>query len=176
MAGDLNALRRTIRLGDLARGPVSLSLAADAPDRAAIAADLGLIGLSRLEASIRVRPWMDGAEITGRLNATVTQECGVTLDPFESDINADIRLHMVPAGSPNAPDETGELELDPEADDPPDVMTGPEIDLGAVVIEHLALSLDPFPRKPGAVFEPPPAESIPSPFSVLKGLKSQDES
>ena len=176
MAGPLTNLHQTLRLGDLARGPASLALSADEAERKAIARDLGLIDLSRLEATIRVRAWMDGAEITGRLRATVTQECGVTLDPFDSDIEADIRLHMVPQGSPHAPDEAGELELDPEADDPPDVMTGPEIDLGAVVIEHLALSLDPFPRKPGAEFEPPPAESVESPFSVLKGLKSQDES
>ena len=176
MAGALTPLHQTVRLGDLARGALTLSLAAEPTERAAIAADLGLIELGRLTARLLVRAWMDGAEITGRLSATVTQECGVTLDPFESEIEADIRLHVVPPGSPHAPDEAGELELDPEADDPPDVMSAPEIDLGDVVVEHLALSLDPFPRKPGAEFEPPPAEAVESPFSVLKGLKSQDES
>lgn len=136
---------------------------------------MDLIALERLEATLQVRPWMDGAEITGRLRGTVTQECGVTLDPFDSEVETDIRLHVVPQGSPHAPAETGELELDPDADDPPDVMTGPEIDLAAVVVEHLALSLDPFPRKPGAEFEPPPAAPAESPFSVLRGLGSKDE-
>ena len=39
------------------------------------------------------------------------------------------------------------------------------------VIEHLALEIDPFPRKPDAVFEPPATEEETSPFAVLKGLK-----
>jgi hypothetical protein len=39
------------------------------------------------------------------------------------------------------------------------------------LVEHLALDLDPFPRKPGAVFEPPPPEGPESPFAVLRVLK-----
>jgi hypothetical protein len=39
------------------------------------------------------------------------------------------------------------------------------------IVEHLALAIDPFPRKPGAEFEfTPPAEEE-SPFAVLKKLK-----
>jgi hypothetical protein len=68
-----------------------------------------------------------------------------------------------------APD--GEIELDLEADDPPDVLDGDVLDLGAYLVEHLALEIDPFPRKPGVAFEAPAEPAAPSPFDALKRLK-----
>jgi hypothetical protein len=63
------------------------------------------------------------------------------------------------------------LELDPEADDPPDEMVNERLPLGAYVVEDVSLAVDPFPRKPGAAFEAPDAASEPSPFAVLSQLK-----
>jgi uncharacterized metal-binding protein YceD (DUF177 family) len=63
------------------------------------------------------------------------------------------------------------MAVDPEADDPPDVLEDDVIDVAAYLVEHLALEIDPFPRKPGAEFEPPPEERPTSPFAVLQGLK-----
>ena len=76
------------------------------------------------------------------------------------------------AGSPE-PDGEGDVELDLEADDPPDVLDAETLDLARYLVEHLALALDPFPRKPGAVFEPPVGAEPESPFAVLKALKPE---
>ena len=44
-------------------------------------------------------------------------------------------------------------------EDAPDPLIGGAIDLGAIASEFLTLSLDPYPRKPGAIFtEPTPDE------------------
>jgi uncharacterized metal-binding protein YceD (DUF177 family) len=171
----MSSLHRRLRLNELGRSRQPVSLEADADDRRDVAKELGLIALISLRAELTVGPWLDGAEVNGRFEAEVTQECGVTLDPFDSPVSGDIQVRLVPAGSPYAPAEAGEIELDPEAEDPPDVLSGSEIDLGDVVIEQLALSLDPFPRKPGAEFEPPSADPVESPFAVLKSLKSKHE-
>ena len=81
----------------------------------------------------------------------------------------------VPAGSPHAPaDSAGEIELDLEAPDPPDVLGGEEIDLAAYLVEHLALEIDPFPRKPDVEFDYEPEVREESPFAVLKTLKDDD--
>jgi hypothetical protein len=77
----------------------------------------------------------------------------------------------VPNGSVHAPDPEAEVVIDLEADDPPDVLDGDSVDLGLYVVEHLALDIDPFPRRPGAVFEAPPALPETSPFAALKALK-----
>lgn len=165
-----------IRLSELARGAMKLRLEPDAAQRAEIAKRLGLEGLPALSAEILVKPWLDGAEITGRLDGVVEQICGLTLDPFEQPVDNEIEVRLVPAGSPNAPTESpqGEIEMDLETPDPPDVLEGEVIDLAEYVVEHLALVIDPFPRKPGAVFEPPEAEPEESPFAVLKRLKDKE--
>ena len=161
-----------VRLHELGRGPLSVELAPDAAERAKVAQDVGLESLPALTAKLTVTPWMDGAEITGRFHARVEQICAVSLDNFEHPLAGDIDLRVVPAGSPNAPVLTGgELEFDPDSPDPPDVLEGDAIDLAAYVVEHLALEIDPFARKPDVEFDYTPPDEPDSPFAVLKKLK-----
>lgn len=162
---------RSVKLHELARGPVRIDLEPDAVQRAEIARGLKLQGLPSLKVRVTVTPWLDGAEITGRLDAVVEQICGVSLEPFEAELSGDIDVRVVPAGSPHASSpEGGELELDPEGPDAPDVLDGDTIDVTAYVVEHLALEIDPFPRKPGATFDYEAPEEETSPFAALKAL------
>ena len=168
------AWNEVVTLSEAQRETVKRALVADAAARSRIARALGLEALERLEAEMRVAPWLDGVEVSGRWSARVGQVCGVTLEPFESDLEGEIHLKALPEGSAalGGPDEAGgELDLDPEADDPPDVLEGDRIDLGAYVVEDLALAVDPFPRKPGVAFEAPEQPGEPSPFAVLAKLK-----
>lgn len=166
---------QVVRLHELGRGAVTLKLAPDAADRAKIAHDLGLQSLPALTAEVTVRPWLDGAEIVGRFKAVVEQLCSLSLEPFEQPLDGTLEVRLAPAGSPSAPAEAGgggEIELDPDAPDPPDVLEGDAIDVSAYVVEHLALEIDPFPRKPGAAFDYEAPTKEESPFSVLKNLKT----
>lgn len=167
---------RPIRLSEIARGALDLTLEPDEAARAAIARHVGLRSLPALKARLHVRPWLDGAEIGGRLEARVEQVCSISLEPFEQPLVAEVDIRVVPQGSPNTPTyeaEGGEMLLDSEAPDPPDVLDGEEVDLAAYVIELLSLELDPFPRKPGATFDYQPPEGDDSPFNVLKQLKDR---
>lgn len=167
---------RIVKLGEL---PVALSLDADEAVRKALAKELNLAGLDLLTGEIRVTPWMDGAEISGHWQAAATLTCGISLEPFEERYDEAMLIRAVPptsvlAAPPEAgPD--GDIELDIEADDPPDVLEGDAIDVAAYLVEQLALALPAFPRKPGAVFEPPPPEEPPSPFAVLLQLKPKED-
>ncbi|MBS0409249.1 MAG: DUF177 domain-containing protein [Proteobacteria bacterium] len=153
--------------------PLKVTLTADEATRAAIAKTVAVEKVGALSAALSLQPWLDGAELTGRLKATITQISGISLDPFDTEISDPILVRMVPAGSPNAPTAPdGEVEIDLDADDPPDVIAGDSIDLAHYVIEHLALAIDPFARKPGEEFEPPPDDSPASPFAVLAALKA----
>ncbi|MDB5483625.1 MAG: hypothetical protein JWO83_4678 [Caulobacteraceae bacterium] len=153
------------------RGPERrLTLEAGPEARAQIARDLDLEDVQRLGASIVVRPWLDGMEIEGRVEALVTRLCGVTLDPFDVVIEELLKIRLVPEGSPNAPQAEGEIVVDLEAEDPPDEAPGEGADPSAYVVEALALALDPFPRKPGVVFEQPEEKDPISPFAVLADL------
>jgi hypothetical protein len=165
----------SVTLGRMGRG-LDLRLEPDADARREIAKILNLVSLDSLDAEIFLRPWMDGAEISGLIRARVTQVCSVSADEFEEPVEARFSLRVLPADSENtSPDEHGDLALDPEGDDPPDVLEAETIDVSAYVVEHLALALDPFPRKPGAVFQPPAEPVDLSPFAALKALKADPE-
>jgi hypothetical protein len=167
------AWRRIVRLHELARGPLTLQLEPDAAERAQVAHQLGLESLPSLKAEVTVRPWLDGAELAGRFEAVVEQLCSLTVEPFEQPLRASFEVRLAPAVGVGAPqDDAVDVELDLDAPDPPDVLEGDAIDVAAYVAEHLALELDPFPRKPGAEFayEPPSKEE--SPFAVLRNLKA----
>jgi uncharacterized metal-binding protein YceD (DUF177 family) len=161
-----------VRLSELGRGPDPYRLQPDEGQRARIAEVLGLAALPAFSGEARLAPWHDGAEVQGRWTARVTYVCGLTLEPFDADLTGEFTVRAVPPSSPAAaPAPEGEVELDLEAEDPPDVIEGETVDLAHYLVEDLALALDPFPRKPGAVFEPPPAAGPDSAFAVLKRLK-----
>ncbi len=163
-----------VRLADVPSGPADRRLTADEAARRRIAEALGLDDLLSLTADVRLTPWLDGVRLSARWDAKVLQTCGVTLEPFETDLRGEFEVSAVPEGSAAAPDQEavgGEIALDPDAPDPPDVLEEDRIDPAAYVVEHLVLEVDPYPRKPDAVFEAPEAESEASPFAVLGALK-----
>ena len=161
-----------VALGDARRG-ASLQLAADDAARAAIAKALDIESLESLEADVDLSEWLDGVRIDGGWRARIVQICGVSLEPFPSALEGEFTVRAVPTGSLHAPAADAEIVVDLDADDPPDVLEGGLVDLGGYVVEHLALEIDPFPRKPDAVFEPPEAPAELSPFAVLRGLKPE---
>jgi hypothetical protein len=168
------AWREVVTLSEAQRATVRRTLEADGATRERIAKALGLDDLLSLEAEMRVSPWLDGAQIDGRWRARMRQTCGVSLEPFDSDLEGELHVRALPQGSAalGGPDEAGgELDLDPESEDPPDVLSDDKIDLGAYVVEDLSLAIDPFPRKPGVEFQAPEQPGEPSPFAVLAKLK-----
>ncbi len=187
MSRDIFVWPQPIRLVEAARftpsQPLIRELEADEAARARLARALDLVGIERLQARLAVSGWFDGLQIEGRWSARIVQTCGVSLEAFDTELSGDLFVRVVPAGSPHAAvdagdgdDEPGELVFDLEADDPPDVLESDAADLGAYVIEHLALAIDPFPRKPGAAFEPPTPSAEISPFAKLKAWKGGGDS
>ena len=78
----------------------------------------------------------------GRLQARVVQTCVVSLEDFPAEIDETFRARFVPAGEESD-------DPDPEADDEIGYAGG-VLDLGEAAAEQLALTLDPYPRAPGA--------------------------
>lgn len=157
-----------VRLDQIGQG-LQRHLTADEAARARIAADLDLAGLSRLEADVEIKPAGAGWRLKGQLTADLVQTCGITLEPLPSQVEQAFSVDLIRA-SEFEPSED-EFDADPDAPDGPDVVEDGGVDLAAYVAEHLALAIDPWPRKPGAVFEAPEGPTEPSPFDVLRELK-----
>jgi Large ribosomal RNA subunit accumulation protein YceD len=113
--------------------------------------------------------------VTGRVRARIGQTCVVSLDPIENDIDEAIDLIFAPPEQiPQLAalvDEAAESEV--EIPDPPEPIVDGVIDLGRLATDALFLGIDPYPRKPGAVFEPVIEAADPEdhPFAALKALQ-----
>jgi hypothetical protein len=160
---------RPLAVSDIFSGGRTIRITTDERERAEVARILSVPGVASLEAKLDVTPFgKDGLSVAGEIHAHLTQTCSVTFDGFDSDVVAPVDIRFSPDGrDPNAGFDPAEL-ADPEAQDPPDRLVGGRIDLADVVIEFLALALDPYPRKPGAVFSEGPGEKPDSPFAALK--------
>jgi uncharacterized metal-binding protein YceD (DUF177 family) len=152
----------------------SFALIADERTRAAIAKLAGLRALPRLEAHFELMPrGRDRLHVTGTIAATVGQDCVVTLEPIDSEIEEPVDLVFAPPAAPTIVEEEGaRIEVTPV--DAPEPLIGGSIDLGAIASEFLMLAIDPYPRKSGVVFEPPAKETdTGGPFAALAALKKK---
>jgi uncharacterized metal-binding protein YceD (DUF177 family) len=160
-----------VAVTDIPQSGRRFELRADERTRAAVASLTGLRTVARLEAQFEVRRHgADGLHVTGTVSATVGQFCVVSLEPIESEIEEGIDLVFVPGA------ESGHAAGVAGAEEGPEPLVDGRIDLGAIATEFLVLGIDPHPREPGVVFEPPAIEDDPAahPFAALAALKKGD--
>jgi hypothetical protein len=151
-------------------------LEADAATLAAIAETGDLREVLSAQASLDVTPKNGGrVHVTGRVRARIGQTCVVTLEPIENAIDEPVdQIFAPPEQIPQLADLVDEAaESDAEIPDPPEPIENGIIDLGRLATDALYLAVDPYPRKPDAVFEPlvEPADPEDHPFAALKALK-----
>jgi hypothetical protein len=149
---------------------------ADAAVRAALAELAGVREILAVSASLDVSPGGGGRfHVGGRVKARIGQTCVITLDPIENDIDELIDLIFAPREQipelSDLVDDAAEGEV--EIPDPPEPIENGVIDLGRVATDAFFLGIDPYPRRPGAVFEPAvvAADAGDHPFAALKALK-----
>jgi hypothetical protein len=144
--------------------------------RAALADLGGLREVLSASASLDLTPMREGrVHVVGRVKARIGQTCVVTLDPIENDIDEAIDLIFAPPEQiPALADLVDDAaESDAEIPDPPEPIVDGTIDLGRLATDALFLGVDPYPRKPDAVFDLPaiPGDPEDHPFAALKALK-----
>ncbi|MEZ5779461.1 MAG: DUF177 domain-containing protein [Paracoccaceae bacterium] len=172
---DLPAVAHPIRLADLsARKPTRFALSPDAATRDRIAAHLGISAVEALDFVGDLRPsgkkdWT----LNAQLGARVVQPCVVTLTPVTTDIAEPVTRRFM-ADLPEPEDEEVEMPEDDTVEPLPAV-----VDLGAVMVEALALALPLYPRAEGAEFgqaqfaepgTPPLSDEALRPFAGLSDL------
>lgn len=149
---------------------------ADQAARVAMAEVAGLREILSASASFDMDLKRGGrVHITGHVRARIGQTCVVTLDPIENEIDEQIDLMFAP------PEQISQLsdlieeaaENDTEIPDPPEPIINGVIDLGRLATDALFLAIDPYPRKPDAVFEPHVEAADPDdhPFAALKTMQ-----
>ena len=141
----MSEFSRIVGLRELSERETIRDVEANEAERAALAARFGLSSIEELRASLRLRRGEGGVvRLVGAFRASVVQTCVVTLDPLRDEIEGGIDLRCVPEGASAA----REVVVDPVED--VEVLNGDSIDMGEIVAQELAVSLDPYPRRPDA--------------------------
>ncbi|WP_295966777.1 DUF177 domain-containing protein [uncultured Bartonella sp.] len=159
---------------------VRIKIEADEKERLKLKENHGLLGVDSFRADVHISPWKKrGVRVKGKFEAEVVQACVVTLEPLHKHVEEEVESVFVPEGSKLVKYEelenTGEVFVDAEGPDTPEVFYGDTIDVGAFLEEFFELSLDPYPRKEGVhgdyIEDMEKEEKQSSPFAVLKQLK-----
>lgn len=153
-------------------------LTPDAAERAAIAADLDILGLRKLRFEVALIPQAQADwRLEAKLGATVVQSCVVSLAPVTTRIDVAV-LRVYLADPPPLPD-ADEIEMPEDDSTEPLPVT---LDLAAVMTEALALALPEYPHAEGVApleqtyAQPGPAtlsDAEARPFAGLAGLRDK---
>ncbi|MGI4939565.1 MAG: YceD family protein [Janthinobacterium lividum] len=158
-------MSRPLALDRVGSAGIATLVQADPAELPAVAARLGVPAVQSLRCEFRLRRVGGVVEAHGDLTASLIQQCVVSLDDFDSILRESFIVHFVPAGTEDE---------EPEPDVPDQIpFEGSVIDLGEAMVEQLALSLDPYPRRPGAEM---PAEAVKSEqgaFAALASLRTR---
>jgi uncharacterized metal-binding protein YceD (DUF177 family) len=165
-----------VRLDTIGEAPRRVTISTDADERAALTRRFALVSIGQLEAEAEVRREGMTVFAGGRLWAQAVQSCVATGEPLPTTLDVPFSLRFIP--EEGAAEPADEVELS-EQDCDTLTYAGGAIDLGEAVAETLVLSLNPFPRSPGADDALKAAgvvgEEDAGPFSVLKGLREKLE-
>ena len=116
---------------------------ADTEERERLAKRFSIPALHSFSARLFIVPWRGGGvKVTGQVEADLDQVSVVSVETFRQRENFEVLRFFIPEGTP---DDAGEDDADP--------ITNGEIDMGEIAAETLGLELDPYPRKPGEVFD-----------------------
>ena len=139
-----------------------IEIEAPAATRAALAELAEVRELPELAAVFDLTRQGHGVHVAGQVRARVGQNCVVTLEPIESQVDETVDLRYAPRAK------TPPAEADPEP------LIDGIVDLGAIATEFLILGINPYPRKMDAKFTPPTsADDGAHPFSGLAVLKKR---
>jgi hypothetical protein len=163
-----------IAVEDIPEAGLHVDVEAPPAARAAVAALADLRVVEALSAAFDLTRKGAGVHVMGKVRGRVGQTCVVTLDPIENTIEEPVDLVFAPAGRAEAVG--AEIKSLEPSDEPPEALIDGKLDLGALATEFLILGIDPYPRKPGAEFSPPPAGNTGEhPFAALAALKKSPE-
>jgi uncharacterized metal-binding protein YceD (DUF177 family) len=163
-------LVRPVEVASIRSDGSAIHVEANETERAGLAKLFGIPGIAQIKADFLVTKKGPRARVTGKIWGSFTQTCVLTLDPFDTAFRETVDL-------PFDEDPAKALELRPEEEAPDPIIDG-IIDLGAITAEFTALALDPYPRKPGAVFDFKDKKDVeiakPSAFGALATLKKPE--
>ncbi len=128
--------------------------------------------------------------VKGTINATLYQKCVITTEPVHDVIEDEFEAWLADPNSAvsfakakrerMSRKEQNDLPIIEESEDPEAIIDG-KIDLGELVVQHISLALNPYPKIEGARYEckseglgDAPEGTYDNPFAALKDWKDKE--
>ena len=142
--------------------PTTLKIEASEDERTDLARRFSVESISRAEADLTLARESGTIHVTGQFHCTITQNCVVTLEPFETELSEAVegwfadkenRVSFAAAKKEREVVKShAEVEILDESEDPEAIIEG-RIDLGELVAQHISLTIPLYPRKDGVRYE-----------------------
>jgi uncharacterized metal-binding protein YceD (DUF177 family) len=169
----------TLRPDSVQAAGRDVSLDVPGEERAELASRLGVASIESLRVSLHAVRFRGGFRVTGRLEADLTQPSVISLEPVPQHVEEPIDRVFLPGGERDfAGPANAEVFVDLDGEDLPDHFEGGAADLSELIIETLALAVDPYPRAEGEKVEDvglPDSGTKDNPFAELARLKRPPE-
>lgn len=138
-------MMRTVDLLRLPQKGQTLKIIADADELIQVAKRFSLVDVKSIEASVLMKG-QRVVHVTGSFKAEITQKCVVTLEDVPETVEGTFEEIFSPDVEVLKPEEMLEINMDSEQLEP---MGDGKVDIGELVLENLALAINPYPRKQG---------------------------
>ncbi|MBL4907618.1 MAG: DUF177 domain-containing protein [Sneathiella sp.] len=138
---------RWVDVERLGREPIVFSIVASDEERANLVTRLAIVDMPTLTASGSLNRMADKSliELTGTLEAEVTQSCVISLEPVAQKIEEKFTVcYTFDKVEANAEDADYVVSLDEK--DLPELILEGRIDVVQAIVEQIALAMDPYPR------------------------------
>lgn len=168
---DIRTISRVVSTDSIGEDGARFVIEPSEAERAAIAQRLKIPGLDKLRGEFDLTRTRGGADIVLALSAVAQRICVASLEPMTERVNEIVRMQF-----DRKFDEEAELDAADDDDILREPLDGDEIDLGELLVQHLSLSLSPYPRRDDAesLADKYRDAASASPFSSLKGLSREE--
>lgn len=142
--------------------PTTITIEASEDERADLARRFAVESISKAQADLTLARESGTIHVTGQFYCTITQNCVVTLEPFDTELSEAVegwfadkenRVSFAAAKKEREVVKShAEVEILDESEDPEAIIEG-RIDLGELVAQHISLTIPLYPRKDGVKYE-----------------------
>lgn len=148
-------------IDDLGKHETKVKIVPSEEELEDLARRLGVKAIKDVSANLMIAS-KNAIHVQGQFQATITQECVVTLEDFDTEISESVEGWFADKKSTvsfaaakqekEASISRGEVKMLEEKEDPEPIIEG-VIDLGELVTQHISLAIPSYPKKKGAKHE-----------------------
>jgi hypothetical protein len=151
MKQNISPVSFEVNVSRLPKKGIPVVIEATEAARAELAKAHDLVSVERFRAELTVSAWKrNGVSVEGNVVADIVQSCVVTLDPVAATVDEAVSAVFLPEDSKLGRESFnlgGEILIDVDGPDSPELFSGDRIDIGALAEEFFGLGINPYPRK-----------------------------